>query len=180
MFPKTLAAVAAFTSLLMLHPDRALAADRAQTVYVVRHLQKAAGEDPPLTEEGTTLAELVAGMFGGQSFGIKAVFATGTRRAVQTAEPLARFVGVPVTTYDPRDVPGLVAAVKAVPGNVLVVGHSNTVPELVAAFGGTRPAPIPETDYGTIYEVTAGSATVREFFVPPPPIPAVPAPERGR
>ena len=180
MLPKVLAAVAAFAGLLMMHPDRAVAADQAQTVYVMRHLQKTAGEDPRLTEEGAILAEMVAGMFGGKDFGIKAAFATKTRRAMQTGEPLARFIGVPVTPYDPRNVPALVAAVKAVPGNVLVVGHSNTVPDLVAAFGGTKPAPIPETDYGTIYQVTSGSPTVREFFVPPPPIPLAPAPERSR
>jgi hypothetical protein len=36
---------------------------------------------------------------------------------------------------------------------VLVVGHSNTVPELVQLFGGTRPAPLSDQDYGTVYDV---------------------------
>ena len=166
---------------LLLAPHHAAAADQAtpvKRVYVMRHLQKATGDDPPLTEEGSILAEMVAGMLG--NFGIKAVFATPTRRATQTGQPLARFAGVPVTPYDPRDIPRLAAAVGRVQGNVLVVGHSNTVPDLVAAFGGTRPEPLTEADYGTIYQVTVGSAGVRLFFVPPPPIPLSPATERGR
>ena len=100
------------------------------------------------------------------------------RRATQTAEPLAKLLSIHVTHYDPRDVPALVAAAKAVPGNVLIVGHSNTVPDLVAAFGGAKPKPLTETDYGTIYQVTLLTGQVREFFVPPPP--RVAAPERGR
>lgn len=154
----------------------AVPAVAAETIYVMRHLHKAAGDDPPLTEEGASLARLLVGQLGGS--GIKAVFATATRRATQTAEPLAQSLRIPVTTYDPRDVPRLVTAVQAVRGNVLVVGHSNTVPDLVAAFGGTKPEPIADTEYGTIYIVKAGSPDVRRMHVPPPPTPA--APERGR
>jgi broad specificity phosphatase PhoE len=154
----------------------AVPAAAADVIYVMRHLHKAAGDDPPLTEEGASFARLLAGQLGGS--GIKAVFATATRRAAQTAEPLAQALRIPVTTYDPRDVPRLVAAVQAVRGNVLVVGHSNTVPDLVAAFGGAKPAPIADTEYGTIYIVEAGSPDVGRMHVPPPPIPA--APERGR
>ena len=173
--------IAALVTLAALLPAPAAAQEAGpRYVYVMRHLEKAAGEDPPLTEEGAILADLLAGMFGGKDWDIKAVFATKTRRAQQTGAPLAKFVGVPVTPYDPRDVPALVTAVKAVPGNVLVVGHSNTVPDLVAAFGGAKPAPLSESDYGTIYQVTVGSPNVREFFVPPPPIPASPGQERGR
>ena len=170
-------AIAALIAAAAFFPAAAQAAD---TVYVMRHLQKAAGDDPPLTEEGAILADMVAGMLGHGSFGIKAVFATKTRRAQQTGEPLARLVGVPVTPYDPRNAPALVEAVKAVSGSVLIVGHSNTVPDLVAAFGGRKPSPLSENDYGTIYQVRAGSTEVREFFVPPPPIPASTAEERGR
>jgi len=36
---------------------------------------------------------------------------------------------------------------------VLIVGHSNTVPGLVELFGGARPAPLSDTDYGTLYDV---------------------------
>ena len=97
---------------------------------------------------------------------------------MQTGEPLAQAIGLAVTSYDPRNVPTLVEQVRAIKGNVLVVGHSNTVPDLVAAFGGTKPAPLTEADYGTIYVVKAGSPVVTTLSVPPAPVAA--APERGR
>jgi hypothetical protein len=36
---------------------------------------------------------------------------------------------------------------------VLIVGHSNTVPEIVERLGGARPAPLAETDYGDVWRV---------------------------
>jgi broad specificity phosphatase PhoE len=161
--------VAAFT--LVVLSLAALPAAAADTVYVMRHLQKAAGEDPPLTDEGAMNAKTVARLLG--SYGVKAVFATKTRRAIQTGEPLAQAIGLPVIAYDPRNVPALVEQVRAIKGNVLVVGHSNTVPDLVAAFDGAKPAPLTEADYGTIYVVKSGSSAVTTLAVPA-------APERGR
>ena len=92
--------------------------------------------------------------------GIKAVFATDTRRAQQTGAPLAARLGMEVTTYDPDDTPSLVKAIAAAGGPVLVVGHSNTVPDLVAAFGGAKPPAIADDEYETIYVVEAQPATV--------------------
>ena len=167
--------IAALTFVLM--SALSVPAMAADTVYVMRHLQKATGDDPALTDEGAMLADEVAGLLGG--FGVKTVFATKTKRAIQTGKPLADFAKVPVTIYDPRDVPALVTAVRAVKGNVLVVGHSNTVPDLVAAFGGAKPAPLSESDYGAIYQVRPGTTEVRTFYVPIPPR-TLAAPERGR
>jgi phosphohistidine phosphatase SixA len=146
-------------------------------VYIMRHLQKAdSSKDPALSQEGRVNAISVAELLGERE--LKAVFATDTLRAEQTGEPLAARLGVPVTNYDPRDLPGLVAAVRAVRGDLLIVGHSNTVPDLVAAFGGGKPAPLTEQDYGTIYRVTPGSSEVRLLHVPPAS--ALTGPERGR
>ncbi|CAN5166706.1 hypothetical protein BH11MYX1_BH11MYX1_55170 [soil metagenome] len=39
---------------------------------------------------------------------------------------------------------------------ILVVGHSNTVPETVKALSGTTIAPIAETEYDRLYTVTLG------------------------
>lgn len=120
-------------------------------VFVIRHFQKGAGTDPALTAQGSANARRLAAIL--KDKGIKAVFATATRRAMETAEPLAKAVGIKVTPYDPSDVSSLANAVRAASGPVLIVGHSNTVPELVALFGGARPAEIGEDDYGTLFEV---------------------------
>jgi phosphohistidine phosphatase SixA len=101
-------------------------ANAADTVFVMRHLQKADGADPQLSAEGAANAQRLAGMLA--KSGIKAIFATPTRRAMETAQPLAAKLAIPVTSYDPANPGELVSKVAAISGAVLIVGHSNTVP----------------------------------------------------
>ena len=141
----------------------------ADTVYVLRHLQKAEGTDPPLSAEGAANAQLLAQRLA--TSGIKAIFATPTQRAMQTGEPLAKALGITITSYDPRDPAALIKAASAVNGSVLIVGHSNTVPDIVGRFGGT-PVPLTEQDYGTVFIVTPGNPRVEQVVLKA-------APERG-
>ena len=94
---------------------------------------------------------------------IKAVFATPTRRARETAAPLAERLGVPVSDYNPRDLEALAAAVSGAAGSVLIVGHSNTVAALVERFGGEKPAELTEQDYGTLFVVHPESRQVNRI-----------------
>ena len=137
------------------------AAVAADTVYVMRHLQKADGTDPPLSQLGASNAQALSERLGEK--GIKAIFATATKRAMQTGQALAGKLKISITNYDPRDPAALIAAVSQVNGSVLVVGHSNTVPDLVTAFGGTRPEALTEQDYGTIFIVKPGSSDVQRI-----------------
>jgi broad specificity phosphatase PhoE len=123
----------------------------APSWYVMRHLQKADGQDPALSAEGHANARRLIGFFAKDPPG--AIYVSTTKRALETAGPLASEHGLTVKEYDPRDTPGLVARAKAEPGTVLIVGHSNTVPEIVAQLGGARPADLAETDFGDIFRV---------------------------
>lgn len=87
--------------------------------------------------------------------GIVAIFATATKRAMETAAPLANLTGVAITPYDPRSPQLLARSVAAVPGAVLVVGHSNTVHDLIARFGGAPQTPLTEQDYGLLFVIDA-------------------------
>ena len=49
--------------------------------------------------------------------------------------------------------PELAAALLSSPGRHLVVGHSNTTPELVGLLGGDPSSPIPEDEYDRLYVV---------------------------
>lgn len=121
------------------------------SVYVMRHLQRADGPDPALSAEGRANAErLVTALAADPP---SAIWVSTTRRARETAAPLAAALGLTPREYDPRDTPGLVAAVTREPGSVLIVGHSNTVAEIVARLGGTRPAELSEKDYGEIWRI---------------------------
>ena len=137
-------------------PTHAVAA--SHPVFVVRHLQKGEGSDPSLTAEGAANAERLAASL--KDKGIVAIFATPTRRAMETVQPLARALGIPVTPYDPTDPGALSAKVASAGGPVLVVGHSNTVPDLVQLFGGAKPAPLSDQDYRTVYDVEPGGKVV--------------------
>ena len=127
--------------------------------YVVRHLQKAEGPDPALSAEGARNAEKLASWFGKDP--PAAIYVSTTRRARETAAPVAARFGIAVREYDPRDTPGLLARVKAEAGTVLIVGHSNTVPEIVAGLGGARPADLAESDYGDIFRVSRDGTVER-------------------
>jgi broad specificity phosphatase PhoE len=123
----------------------------------MRHLQKADGADPGLSEEGRKGAERLVAVLASDP--PAAIYVSATRRARETAAPLAAKLGLTEKEYDPRDTPGLVARVKAETGTVLIVGHSNTVPDIVQALGGKRPAPLLDSDYGGIWHVGPGGRT---------------------
>ena len=135
-------------------------APQPETWYVVRHFEKVAGEDPGLSAAGQANALRLAGLLAADP--PDAIYVSTTRRARESAAPLAARTGLTPKEYDPQDTPGLIAGLRAEPGTVLVVGHSNTVPDIVAGLGGTRPADHTESDYGDVWIVTRSSgATAR-------------------
>ncbi len=151
--------------LLALLPAVAHAQPAAHQVYVMRHLNTPAGQpDPDLLPEGRAAAIALADLFETDRFEGRhpvAIYVSDYRRTRQTAAPTAARLALNVTVYDPRDTAGLIARVRAEPGPVLIVGHSNTVPDIIAALGGTRPAPLVHEDFGDLWIVEPGGATLR-------------------
>lgn len=130
----------------------------APSFFVMRHLQKATGDDPGLTPEGQACAQRLSAWLSNR--GISAIYASTTRRARETAAPVAAATRVTAQDYAPADSAALAARVLAETGSVLVVGHSNTVPDIVERLGGTRPAPIDESRFGEVWQVSRnGGAT---------------------
>lgn len=156
-------------SFAMLAPAAALAEPSA--IYLVRHGEKAAvGQDPDLTPQGQARAQAIAVILGRS--GITQVFSTPTRRTQQTAQPLAGRIGAEVQLYDPRAPKALVEKVKALSGPVLVVGHSNTLPELVRLFGGAPGSDIGDDEYDRLYQLTpAAGGVVRTVLLSTPTAP---------
>ena len=152
-----LAALAALAACATVPPP---APAPAPAVFVMRHLNTPAGErDPDLLPEGQRNAERLVSRFGPAR--PRAIYVSDFRRTRQTAAPLAARLGLVPIVYDPGDTPGLIARVRAGPLPALIVGHSNTVPDIVAALGGTRPAPLVHEDFGDIWRVEADGTTVR-------------------
>lgn len=139
--------------------DPSLGTTMSQPVYyVMRHLHTPEGQrDPDLTAEGHAAAQRLVGLFERER--PAAIYVSSYKRTQQTAAAVASRYGLTPVIYDPADTPGLVARLRAGPWPVLVVGHSNTVPDIVQQLGGTRPAPLSHPDFGDVWRIGADGAT---------------------
>lgn len=128
--------------------------------YVMRHLNTPAGErDPDLLPEGQRLAAALPARLAAHP--PRTIFVSTFRRTEQTAAAAAARWGLTPIVYDPRDTAALVRQVRAAPGPVLIVGHSNTVPDIVQQLGGTRPADLDHPDFGDLWIIAPDGATQR-------------------
>ena len=133
------------------------------TVIVIRHAEKESVEpDPALSEAGQARAMLLVRMFGdAQGAGrLDAIYVSPALRSRATAAPLAARLGLtPIVA--PADDPKALAhrALRENSGKrVMIVGHSNTVPALVAILSGRDDIPkMDEHDFSTMYIVTVPS-----------------------
>ncbi len=130
-----------------------LRATAQPTIFITRHAEKAnsGGNDPDLSEIGWTRAELLARIL--KDANITAIYTTEFKRTQQTAEPLARALGVPATVVRATATTSLVERFKAITGNILVVGHGNTIPDLIKALGLTEAINLGENDYDNLFVV---------------------------
>lgn len=127
----------------------------AHFIYLTRHAEKAAtGTDPALTAEGKVRAQNIAATL--KKAGIKHIYSTNFLRTQQTAAPISTLLGLPVVTYDPAQLAAFAQQLKALPDNSLVVGHSDTTPELIRLLGGDAVPAIAETEFDRLYQVSIG------------------------
>jgi phosphohistidine phosphatase SixA len=138
----------------------AAAGPESAPIYVMRHLDTPEGErDPDLTERGQKGAWALVEWFQGKPLSV--IYVSDFRRTRQTISALNGERQIRLRLYDPADTAGLVARVKAETGPVLIVGHSNTVPDIVEQLGGERPAALAHPDFGDVWTVEA-KATRRD------------------
>ena len=122
------------------------------TIFIVRHAEKAdATKDPDLSEAGRARAEALAKTL--RDANITAIYATEFKRTQQTAAPLAKVLGITVTILPAKDNAALMAKLRASNGNTLVVGHGDTIPDLIKALGISDPINIAENDYDNLVAV---------------------------
>lgn len=122
------------------------------TVYLVRHAEKILEQkNPPLTACGLKRAEQLSLML--EQANIKKVYSTEFIRTEQTAAPLANKLNLKVLSYSPRDLKLFAAQIKQEKQNVLIVGHSNTTPQLTAFIANTPVKDITEKEYQMLYQV---------------------------
>ena len=90
--------------------------------------------------------------------GVDAIYASELQRTQQTAAPLAARVHVTPTIVPAKDTAALVKAIRARhSGVVVVVGHSNTLPDIISALGGPK-VEISDTQYDNLFVLTVGAS----------------------
>lgn len=126
-------------------------------VFLVRHAERAEDgtSDPPISEDGEARARLLAEML--RDVELTRIHTTDYRRTRATGRPTATAAGLDMEHYDADDLPGFAERLRSMPGRHLVVGHSNTTPQLVEALGGDPSDAIDELEYDRLYIVTLTS-----------------------
>ncbi|HSM36928.1 MAG TPA: phosphoglycerate mutase family protein [Longimicrobiales bacterium] len=133
--------------------DGVASAAGERLVVAVRHAEKVdASADPALSEAGVERAAALAAAL--EDAGIERVLSTDYIRTRDTALPTAEAFGLELEIYDPTDIPALADALRNAPESaILVVGHSNTTPALVAELTGEPAEPMPDAEYDRLYRV---------------------------
>jgi phosphohistidine phosphatase SixA len=132
------------------------------TIFLVRHAERAdsgAGgmaSDPALSAAGRARAARLAEVL--KDTKLTAVFVTEFKRTQQTAAPAAKAQHLTVSTVPADQTAVLVEKLKASSGAVLVVGHSNTVPDVISALGVTTPVTIDDTEFDNLFIVVTGTS----------------------
>ena len=132
--------------------------------YIVRHAEKegsagqanAAASDPSLSEAGKVRALVLRDEL--KSKHIRYIYSTNTARAIATATPLSKASDVKIQIYSTKDsLNEFIRQLKALKkGNVLIVGHSNTVDDIVNQLTNATkvPADLSESQYDNIFVIT--------------------------
>ena len=137
-----------------------LSSCKTTTFFVVRHAEKQTNtmaSDVPLSDAGMQRAEALKNELKDEKIGT--VYSTNYIRTRSTAQPLADAVGVTIQIYDPADSTFIHRIVntgnKDNEGNMLIVGHSNTVDDIVNALMKevVIPGDLPDSQYGDIFIV---------------------------
>ena len=128
-----------------------LGQDHNGLIFLVRHAEKASeAKDAVLSPEGKRRAECLAHLLS--DAGIRELLVTRVVRTQQTAEPLAKQLGLTPTVLDADDIAAFAKKLRAAAkDNVLVVAHADTLPKIIDQLGGGKIAPIEPSDYDKLF-----------------------------
>ena|ERR1041385_7920741 len=133
-----------------------------RTIYVVRHAERMktpsgtmVPNDMPLSEAGKVRAFVLRDEL--QDKHIRHIYSTNTVRTISTADPLSQAININIKIYNTRDsLDQFIEMVRKMKGNTLIVGHSNTVDDIVNKLcNQTKVAgDLPDSVYDNLYILT--------------------------
>ena len=132
----------------------------SRSIYIVRHAEKVASTDSaakmmandlPLSEAGKVRAIVLKDELNNKH--IKHIYSTKTVRTMATAGPLSQAIKINVEIYSNID--SLVNLIKSTKGNALIVGHSNTVDDIVNKLCGQTKiaADLKDVEYDNLFVI---------------------------
>lgn len=141
----------------------ALAQEETTTIYLIRHAEKAndGTTDPGLSDAGMDRAKAWGNYFSDKK--ITSYYMTQYKRTIETATyahgVVMSLLSKPGTTYNTtlRNYDPMAFSLKQVVEenkgkNVVIVGHSNTIPaQINALIGENKYADMQESEYGNLY-----------------------------
>jgi phosphohistidine phosphatase SixA len=126
-------------------------------VWIIRHAEKETSDpqntNPDLSAEGQERAQKLVKLMA--DIKLDKAFSTPYKRTRQTLAPLVKAKGIELVDYS--DVAQLAKQIrKEYSGKkIIIAGHSNTILEIVEAFGIARPvATIGEKEFNNILHIT--------------------------
>ena len=125
-------------------------------IFLVRHAEKASGSgDVPLSDAGKARSEVLRGIIGPLRPG--AIYVTDTVRARETAQPTGKDTGLDLKVYNPQQGGWHQTLLKEAAGKtILVVGHTNTIPELIKPLTGVQ-LTIGEHEFDNLFIISIDS-----------------------
>lgn len=110
-------------------------------------------KDVPLSEAGKIRAGALKELL--KTKNIKQIYSTNYIRTQSTAMPLSEYLGIAVEVYDAGDTNFISKLVRQPSGNVLIIGHSNTVDDIVNELAGSIEvkADLSDSQYGDLFVV---------------------------
>ena len=127
------------------------------TVVLLRHADRHQSGSDGLSPAGEKRATLLVRMF--REAGVSAIFTSEFKRTKDTAAPLAQALAVSAQPIASHPNAARTQVLNAGP-LALVVGHSDTVPALIAALGGPSGIEIKELEFDRMFVLTIGQGPV--------------------
>jgi phosphohistidine phosphatase SixA len=127
---------------------------KGTTAILIRHAERLATpvDDPHLSAAGKARAKLLIHVLGQAN--ISAIYTSEFIRTIETAEPLANVLGLsPIQATDAQDIKKDILLNHALE-TVLVVGHTNTVPEVIRLLGDNSGYEIGDDEFDNMFVAT--------------------------
>ena len=131
--------------------------ENTSVYYFIRHAEKdrsdSTNKNPSLTIQGLERANKWALFFKDKN--IAAVYSTNYKRTQQTAQPIAKEQNLEIISYTTKELISEKFIANNKGKNIVIVGHSNTTPELVnSLLGEKKYEDIADSENNNVFIVT--------------------------